>query len=102
MNGVLMRFEIDRVNVRRMQRSVDGVSISIFEDEALVGCPWMSAKDLRANIAIFGRCQAFVLGLACYKHCRDVRNDPATLTGTVAQDVLSDRKLDRNRARSKQ
>ena len=66
-------FEIAQVNIRRMQRGKEAVEINVIDDGKAVACLWMSKRDIELNIADYGECDAFTVGLEIYKQRRDVR-----------------------------
>ena len=68
-----LTFEIDRVNIRRMQRGAEAVSMKVFDDGELIGLPWMSKRDVIMNIKDHGECEAFTTALEIYRFRRDTR-----------------------------
>ena len=66
-------FEIKSVNVIRLRRDVSGVRMNVFINGKHEDCVWMSAAEIRDNIKTFGDCDAFRVGLECYRFSADMR-----------------------------
>ena len=63
-------FSFYRFNRRRMMRGAEAVQVEVCDDETSY-ILWMSKKDLKNNIKLYGEREAFTRGLECYRTGKD-------------------------------
>jgi hypothetical protein len=65
-------FKLSRFNPRRKARGAEAASLIVLEDGEPVDCLWMSVRDIRENIKVFGNDEGLLAALEAYKEGKSV------------------------------
>ena len=65
--NITPKFSFIEFNPRRAQRGVEAVRMDVKYWDGREEWIWMSAKDVKQNVKLFGDCEAFQQALAAYK-----------------------------------
>jgi hypothetical protein len=63
----VVTFRFVEFNPRRVSRGVEGARVEVLEDGVECAWLWMSAKDIRNNLAEFGESEELRKALAAYR-----------------------------------
>lgn len=61
------QFQLIEFNTRRLERGADAARVHVTYSEGDYEELWMSTRDLRNNISLFGQHEALTQALAAYK-----------------------------------